>query len=53
MTTTLPRPPASAQLDDAALDALLRRSLSAAHDWVLKAPVPERLLRVLDGRAQG
>lgn len=43
------RPVPAARFEDAALDALLRRELSKAHDWILTAPVPARLLRALRG----
>jgi hypothetical protein len=40
-------------MDDEHLDDLLRRELRKAHDWVLEAPVPLRLIETLRGKAEG
>ncbi len=52
-TTTAPRPSRPRRLSDAELDDALRRELGKAHDWVLEAPVPERLFEALRGKRAG
>ena len=45
----LPAPAPESPVDDAAFDAWLRRELHSLHGTVLSEPVPEHLLRVLEG----
>jgi hypothetical protein len=40
-------------MDDEQIDDLLRRELGKAHDWVLEAPVPLRLVEALRGKPGG